>query len=171
MTASTSAEHAPAHETSAVDTSGLEARTGRSLIELTEWARNLAADPECWLHRVRLRPDERWYERLYRDDEREAWLISWLPGQATGFHDHGNVRGAFVVALGILQEHDLSVVRTLTFDQVRGFGPGYVHDVRNTSVAPAVSVHVYSPPLGVMNRYERTASGLVPLVQESADDW
>lgn len=169
MTAPTPAEYAPARETSAVD--NLEPSTGRPLTELTEWARALAADPGCWLERVRLSADERWYERLYRDDEREAWLISWLPGQATGFHDHGGVRGAFAVALGILQEHDLDVVRTLTFDQVRGFGPGYVHDVRNSSVAPAVSVHVYSPPLSVMNRYERTRSGLLRLAPESADTW
>ena len=35
-----------------------------------------------------------------------------------------------------------------------GFGPRYVHDVRNLSDAPAVSVHAYSPPLTSMNFYD-----------------
>ncbi|MFG2004068.1 cysteine dioxygenase [Spirillospora sp. NPDC048911] len=138
---------------------------------LAETARALAAAPDEWLRRVRLSPEGRWYERLHRDDDHEIWLISWLPGQATGLHDHGGSRGAFAVALGELEEHDLAVTRQLTTGQTRAFGPDYVHDVRNTSTAPAVSVHVYSPPLSVMNRYDLTGSGLVRLATEEAGQW
>jgi hypothetical protein len=153
---------------------------------LVRFARALATDLS-WLPRVRLSADGRWYERLnldsvsapgrgrdadVREDQaREAWLISWLPGQATGFHDHGGAWGAFAVALGSLQEHDLAGTRTFSTGEVRGFGARHVHDVRNTSTAPAVSVHVYSPPLSVMNRYDLTESGLVRLGQERAGDW
>ena len=139
--------------------------------ELAEQARALAARPEEWLSRVRLSAEGRWYERIHRADDHEIWLISWLPGQATGFHDHGESAGAFAVALGGLEEYDIAGSRAVAAGQVRGFGPGYVHDVRNLAAAPAVSVHVYSPPLAVMNRYERTRTGFVHLAREDATQW
>ncbi|GLZ10251.1 cysteine dioxygenase [Actinomadura sp. NBRC 104425] len=138
---------------------------------LAEMASALAADPSDWLWRVRLNPDGRWYERLHQDEDHEVWLISWLPGQSTGLHDHGGSRGAFAVALGELEEDDLGGTRQVGTGQTRAFGPDYIHDVRNTSTAPAVSVHVYSPPLSVMNRYERTDSGLRLLAEERAEQW
>src|ERR1700749_39047 len=57
-----------------------------------------------WLDQVRLRAEHRWYERLYQGPDHDIWVISWLPGQSTGFHDHGESSGAFVVATGILEE-------------------------------------------------------------------
>src|SRR5260370_9938783 len=60
----------------------------------------LAASPAGWLGRVRLNPESRWYERIHLDDSHEVWVISWLPGQATGFHDHGGAAGAFPRVLG-----------------------------------------------------------------------
>ncbi|NDU72686.1 cysteine dioxygenase [Actinomadura sp. DSM 109109] len=141
-------------------------------------ARGLAAGAGEWLHRVRLDPRGRWYERLHQDAEHEIWLISWLPGQSTGFHDHGDSAGAFAVALGTLEEQRVRAARRIGTargvgpGQVHSFGPGYVHDVRNTSDAPAVSVHVYSPPLTTMRRYDVDAGGrLVRLADESAADW
>jgi mannose-6-phosphate isomerase-like protein (cupin superfamily) len=136
-----------------------------------EMALAFAGRPGEWVHRVRLRTGERWYERLRRDDDHEIWLISWLPGQATGFHDHGGSRGAFAVALGRLEEHEVGRVRTLVSGELREFGRGHIHDVRNISDAPAVSVHVYSPPLSVMNRYDLVGDDLVVLPPERAEDW
>lgn len=139
---------------------------------LLDKARALADHPEEWLHRVRLSPDGRWYERIHQDADHEVWVISWLPGQSTGLHDHGEASGAFAVALGTLSEHRPGTARPVAAGQSHGFGPGYVHDVRNESEAPAVSVHVYSPPLSVMNRYDVDADGrLVKLASESAGDW
>lgn len=149
----------------------IPARPDPNLETLTDTARRLAADPADWLPRVRLSAEGRWYERLHHDDEREIWLISWLPGQATGLHDHGGSRGAFAVALGELTEHDLTGSRTVGVGESRSFGADYVHDVRNASTAPAVTVHVYSPPLTSMNRYDRTPAGLIELVTEEADQW
>ncbi|REE96762.1 cysteine dioxygenase [Thermomonospora umbrina] len=136
-----------------------------------EIARSLAAAPQDWVRRVRLSTEERWYERLHEGDDHEIWLISWMPGQSTGFHDHGGSRGAFAVALGCLQEHDLSVSRSLSAGEYREFGPSYIHEVGNVTNAPAVSVHVYSPPLTTMNRYDLTDGGLVRLAEERADQW
>ena len=132
---------------------------------------DLAADRDAWLPRVRLDPSDRWYERLHRDGDREIWLISWLPGQGTGLHDHGGSRGAFAVALGVLQERDLGAVRDVRPGEARAFGPEYLHEVRNVSSAPAISVHAYSPPLTSMNRYELVHGRPVRLATEDAGQW
>lgn len=139
--------------------------------DLTDRAHTLAGSPQEWLYRVRLSTDGRWYERLHRDRRHEVWLIAWLLGQSTGFHDHGGSRGAFAVAFGSLDEHDTAGIRRLSAGQVRGFGRRYVHDVRNHTSAPAVSVHLYSPPLSEMNRYDLTGSGLVRVAREDAEAW
>ena len=115
------------------------------------------------MDRVRLRVEHRWYERVYQDHEHDIWVISWLPGQSTGFHDHGKSSGAFVVASGVLEEHrpgEQALV--LQPGKPRAFGPDYTHDVRNVSLAPAVSIHAYSPPLSDMNKYELDGDRLVP---------
>src|SRR4051812_44586301 len=138
---------------------------------LAEITKSLAERPEEWLHRVRLSADGRWYERLHHDDDHEVWLISWLPGQATGFHDHGESAGAFTVVLGSLEERAPGAERTVVAGESWEFGRDYVHDVRNASAAPAVSVHVYSPPLRTMTRYEQTEEGLVAVAEEQAEDW
>ena len=124
---------------------------------------SLFASSDGWIDRVRLSAERRWYERLYQGPDYDIWVISWLPGQSTGFHDHGDSSGAFIVATGILEEHRPSD-QTLVIHpgKSRAFGPGYAHDVRNDSLAPAVSIHAYSPPLSEMNEYELDGSQLIP---------
>jgi predicted metal-dependent enzyme (double-stranded beta helix superfamily) len=169
-------------------------------------AKALADHPEDWLHRVRLSLDGRWYERIHADADHEVWVISWLPGQGTGLHDHGGSRGAFAVALGALEEHNLTergvaqrhaaadehrneavqegqddpeereqvavAVRWVAAGEVRRFGPGHLHDVRNTSAGPAVSVHVYAPPLVSMRRYDLDEDGhVVEVATETEVNW
>jgi hypothetical protein len=141
----------------------------------------IAASPALWRPLVQFRAGRRWYYRLDQSDPNpayELWLLSWLPGQQTGFHDHGDAAGAFAVADGELLESTARVgrrevrSRALGPDAVRSFGPAYLHDVRNASDRPAVSVHAYSPALSLMRRYEMTGSGLVLAGAESADsDW
>ncbi|AUY49015.1 cysteine dioxygenase family protein [Streptomyces sp. CB01881] len=139
--------------------------------------RELAEQPDRWIHHVRLSTDERWYRRLVADEEHEVWLISWLPGQSTGFHDHGGSRGAFTVALGELEELSLGgpeqglLIRRVPAGTTRAFGPEYVHDVRNTASGPAVTLHAYSPPLSSMAHYDLRAGGLVRTSQEGPEQW
>jgi predicted metal-dependent enzyme (double-stranded beta helix superfamily) len=140
--------------------------------------RELTATPAEWVARVRLDPEGRWYEQIHVDGSHEIWLISWLPGQSTGFHDHGGSAGAFSVVWGHLDEclppigDDEPVVRRVSSGVVRSFGAGYVHDVRNTSSSSvAVSVHAYSPPLSEMTRYRLTSGGLVVAGTEGTADW
>ena len=143
----------------AKDLSGAVSRTPEELANIV----SLFASSDGWMDKVRLRTERRWYERLGHGPDYDIWVISWLPGQSTGFHDHGESSGAFVVATGILEEHRpgerTSVIHP---GNPRAFGPDYTHDVRNVSVAPAISIHAYSPPLSEMNEYELDGSQLVP---------
>jgi predicted metal-dependent enzyme (double-stranded beta helix superfamily) len=149
--------------------------------QLAAEVRRLISVPAEWVARVRLDPEGRWYEQIRVNDSCELWLISWLPGQSTGFHDHGGANGAFGVVWGELDEQMAArdpagsvgtAVRAVSAGQVRAFGAHHVHDVCNSSPdSVAVSVHAYSPPLSAMTRYDLTPSGLVPVRTEGADDW
>ncbi|MER5349916.1 cysteine dioxygenase family protein [Kitasatospora sp. NPDC002551] len=154
-----------------------EARAPLTPNALRTIVRELAERPDQWIHHVRLSTEERWYRRLAADEDHEVWLISWLPGQSTGFHDHGGSRGAFTVALGELEELSLGgpeqglLIRRIQSGTARAFGPDYVHDVRNTASGPAVTLHAYSPPLNSMAHYDLRAGGLVRTSEEGPDQW
>jgi len=138
------------------------ARTAAGPRQLEEVVRRHAASPAEWLSRVRLNPEGRWYEQIHLDEAHEVWVISWLPGQGTGFHDHGGSAGAFAVVWGTLLEWRVAgpvqvepvLVRAARVGGARSFGPATSpHDVRSAAAAAvAVSVHAYSPP-PAMTRY------------------
>jgi predicted metal-dependent enzyme (double-stranded beta helix superfamily) len=148
--------------------------------QLAEVVRRVATSQAEWLTRVRLNPAGRWYERIHVDDTHEVWVISWLPGQGTGFHDHGGSAGAFTVVLGTLMERRLAggaatgqvLAKPVGAGGSRSFGPSYIHDVRNAAASSlAVSVHAYSPPIPEMTRYELTPGGLVKLGTDGPAAW
>jgi hypothetical protein len=146
--------------------SGAVSRTPEELADIV----SLFASSDGWLDRVRLQAERRWYERVYHGADYDILVISWLPGQSTGFHDHGASSGAFVVATGILEEHRPGErTRVMHPGKPRAFGPDYAHDVRNVSLAPAISIHAYSPPLSDMNEYELEGSRLVPRDRASGE--
>jgi mannose-6-phosphate isomerase-like protein (cupin superfamily) len=132
---------------------------------------SFAASPGDWIGQVRLNAEGRWYERVHAGEDHDVWIISWLPGQATGLHDHGPSAGAFTVAWGVLEERHDGTAEAVRAGTTRTFGPGYVHDVRNASAAPVVSVHAYSPPLAEMTRYELTPGGLAARGTETEASW
>jgi quercetin dioxygenase-like cupin family protein len=108
-------------------------------------ARQYAEDRSRWAHLLRYDPDERYAVLVHHTPEQEVWLMSWLPGQSTDPHDHGQATGAFTIVSGDLVEHVLRDGSThrLRAGQSRVFAPGYAHDVRNEGADPAVSLHVY----------------------------
>jgi hypothetical protein len=148
----------------------------RDLGGLAEW---YAADPTTWPTRPQFDRAGRWYARLAVTDDHEAWLLTWLPGQATDLHDHGGVAGAFTVLEGQLTES--TPTRGPVVDLAdRGYGPGatrrfgaqHVHRITNSGSVAAVSVHVYSPVLTLMNRYSIVDGELRALaVEQAGRDW
>lgn len=140
--------------------------------QLSEYVAFVAHQVRAGGYLVEYDEARRWHQRLYRDQRVDLWLISWLPSQGTQLHDHGGSAGAFTVLTGELAEaiHQpgagrlgagppgLTERRRPSGSGV-GFGRRYVHDVRNLSTEPAVSVHAYSPPLTSMRFYDLDGAG------------
>ncbi|WP_406008580.1 cysteine dioxygenase family protein [Streptomyces sp. NBC_00637] len=119
-----------------------------TVAEFVGLARSIAADRAQWEHLVRYDATTRWYHRLRTGPGYEVWLLSWVPGQGSGPHDHGGSSGVFTVLDGELTEHTEHGRRVpAAAGAERVFAPGYVHEVVNDSLEPAVSLHVYFPGL------------------------
>ncbi|MEU0299995.1 cysteine dioxygenase family protein [Streptomyces sp. NPDC006175] len=110
-------------------------------------ARSVAADRARWAPLVRYDTTTRWYHRLRTGPGYEVWLLSWVPGQGSGRHDHGLSSGVLTVLDGELTEHTARGAQSLDAGAQRVFAPGYVHEVVNDSLEPAVSLHIYFPGL------------------------
>lgn len=133
---------------------------GRDLdgVELEAFAAELAVRPELWIEHVRHDPSQRSYTELLSDAHVTAWLICWMDDHDTGFHDHDRSCGAVSVLSGAVREERLVLggepVRR-TFDAGRSFhfSAADIHRVRHAGSDPAVTLHVYSPPLLRMGAY------------------
>ncbi len=134
--------------------------------QLEDVARNLAARTDLWEPLVHDDATHRRYELVYEDDRMDAWILSWMPGQGTGFHDHYISGVGLCVARGCVQE-DLMVYggahqsRTLQEGDTRRGGPGYIHRVSHDDGLPAVTVHVYSPRLDWVGQYRLDEDGVM----------
>ena len=142
-------------------------------------AEGYAAAPDRWPVAPRFNPGRRWYHRIAQATDHEVWLLTWLPGQGTGLHDHGGSAGAFHVLSGSLTE-DIVVAGTPVRITAREFGEGagrrfgsrHIHRITNRSVRPAISIHVYAPALTTMSRYRIGASRLeVADVEKAGVQW
>ncbi|MEU0812342.1 cysteine dioxygenase family protein [Streptomyces sp. NPDC005970] len=143
-------------------------------------ARSIAADRARWAPLVQYDATSRWYHRLRTGPGYEVWLLSWVPGQGSGAHDHGASSGVLTVLEGELTERVGHGGRhTLMAGAQRVFAPGYVHDVVNDSLEPAVSLHIYFPGLTDMPMHpsqdavrelaEGRTNGLVPDAPDTLD--
>lgn len=150
----------------------------RDAVDLLALARRWANRRQDWLFEPQFDAESRWYRRLAEHPDCEIWLLTWTPGQHTEIHDHGGSAGAFTVASGQLTEltaHNRGRElrpRLLDCGEGRRFGPRHIHQVANHSQTPTVSVHVYSPALTTMNRYEASDAGLrLADVAEAGAQW
>lgn len=125
----------------------------------------LAADPERWHHLVRHDTANRVFERLLDEPEVEAWLICWMPGQDTGFHDHDLSSGAVTVVSGAVKEERLRLGTLGTRSRVYlpgstfDFTSSEIHRVTHAGSQPAVTLHAYSPRLRRMGAYAVARDG------------
>ncbi|MEW2520365.1 cysteine dioxygenase [Actinacidiphila alni] len=144
-----------------------------TVAEFAGLARSIAADRARWAPQVRYDATSRWYARLRTGPGYEVWLLSWLPGQSSGLHDHGPSSGVLTVLQGSLRERSRTgagvgpgagagtggeISRTLAEGAQRAFAPGYVHEVVNDALEPAVSLHVYFPGLTEMTPHACTSA-------------
>jgi quercetin dioxygenase-like cupin family protein len=126
--------------------------------ELASLVAAIARRPEAWSHLVHHEGAERRFEQLHRDDHVDIWVISWMQGNDTGFHDHDVSHGAVAVVEGEITEEGLRLdgtVHAVTHGAGESFSfdAAHVHRMRQDEANPAVSIHVYSPPLERMGAY------------------
>jgi hypothetical protein len=134
--------------------------SGRNLCgeELERFVSELAEHPELWIELVKHDRTQRVYEELFSDDYITAWLICWMEDHDTGFHDHDISCGAVSVVSGCVREERLTLDGPPTNKVVRAgqsfnFSASDIHRVRHAGESPAVTLHVYSPPLLSMGAY------------------
>jgi hypothetical protein len=118
----------------------------------------IAADRAAWRPLVNLNVERRHYAQLWRGDHLDVWVISWMNGHDTGYHDHDLSRGAVAIAEGELVEERLVIGaaplrRRYRAGETFGFDASHVHRMRQRDGGPAVSIHAYSPPLWRMGAY------------------
>ena len=134
--------------------------------ELEDVARSIVDRPALWEPLAHADADRRRYELVYEDERMDAWVLSWMPGQGTGFHDHYISGVGLCVARGVVREDQMvygtaPLSRTLRPGDARRGGPGYIHRVNHDEGEPAVTVHVYSPRLDWVGQYRLTDNGVV----------
>lgn len=132
--------------------------------ELRQLVAEIAADPRQWSGLVSFDTPERHFEQLWRDRHVDVWVISWVHGSDTGFHDHDISHGAVAVVAGEVIEERFVLLgppRRLihrageTFD----FDASHVHRMCHDSAGHAVTIHAYSPPLWRMGTYTSSSDG------------
>ena len=125
---------------------------------------DLAGRPAAWRPLVAHDAERRRFEQLWRDEHLDVWVISWMYGHDTGFHDHDVSQGAVAVVAGAILEERLvlggpPLPRRHAAGAVFDFDASHVHRMRQDSPEPAVSIHAYSPPLWRMGAYAVAADG------------
>jgi hypothetical protein len=133
-------------------------------LELRRLVTEVAADPREWIALVRFDTLERHFEQLWRDRHVDVWVISWVNGSDTGFHDHDISHGAVAVVEGEVIEERLALLgppRRLTHraGETFDFDASHVHRMCHESAGHAVTVHAYSPPLWRMGTYTSSSDG------------
>jgi hypothetical protein len=110
---------------------------------------------------------ERTYTQLWRTAHSEAYAIGWKQAGDTGFHDHdGSVGSVHVVRGTVAEEHivlrpagDWLARTEFAAGQTFRFDGAHIHRMRHAAGETALTVHVYSPPLGRAGAYELAADG------------
>lgn len=139
--------------------------------QLAELAAEIGRTEELWRPYERHDDEARFYQQLYRDPNLDVWLICWVDGQSTGYHDHDRSSGAVYVCAGSLLEdwfrieEDGWVREHTTVHEAGGgfdFDAADIHGVRHPGegAGPATSVHLYSPALWRMGHYEPGPRGM-----------
>ena len=134
--------------------------------ELEEVAVGIGRQTDIWEPLVRVDSERRRFELVYEDERMDAWVLSWMPGQGTGFHDHYASGVGLACVNGSVREDCMRLGESelefrLKPGDSRHGGPGYIHRVQHAGGEPAVTIHVYSPRLDEVGQYRVGADGLI----------
>lgn len=136
------------------------------LDELEAVAGVIATRRDLWEQLVIRDESRRRYRLMYDDAHVDIWVLSWMPGQGTGFHDHDTSGVGLAVAQGMMVERQMLIPTgatrlELTPGLTRKGGAGYIHSAAWGAGDPAVSIHAYSPPLVRVGQYRAGGDGIL----------
>jgi cysteine dioxygenase len=137
-----------------------------SLEMLNSWLRDFEVTWEQLRPFVSFKPGTYARHIVARGEHAEILLLCWKPGQRTPIHDHDGSIGAVRVCRGIMWEtmFQLDDSGTLRYSSARDWRAGDItgadvpdiHQLGNPEVSgeDLVTLHIYAPPLGVLNTYK-----------------
>jgi cysteine dioxygenase len=134
--------------------------------ELDALLRRVRPEPEELRPHLGFKPHTYTRHRVFRSDLCEMLVLCWLPGHRTAIHDHNGSYGAILICEGSMEEEIFAlneageVVPAETHARAAGEVTGTdvpdIHRIGNAdgSVDRMVTIHVYAPPLRVINTYQ-----------------
>ena len=92
-------------------------------------------------------------EVLLKTNNIEVCLLSWYPGSFSKIHDH-SYNGCYMKVLeGCLEEHkynskNLNIIKKNIYmkNSLSFIDNSYYHKIKNPTIFPTYSLHIYSPP-------------------------
>ncbi len=120
------------------------------------------------------KPDGYSRRRVVRSETYEVLVMTWLPGQGSGAHDHAGSVSVFKVLCGTAREThyalaadglvDPTAKRALTAGDVGIDADALIHGVYNdaSSQEPLVSIHIYVPPIAELRKFTARSPGTQP---------
>lgn len=134
--------------------------------ELDALLRRLDLEPEELRGHLKFKPNTYTRHRLFRSDLCEMLVLCWLPGQRTAIHDHNGSYGAILICEGAMEEEifrlnetgevEFETMHARAAGDVTGTDVPDIHRIGNPeqSTERMVTIHVYAPPLRVINTYQ-----------------
>ena len=137
-----------------------------SLAQLYHWLENAEISRAELQPYLGFKEGNYWRHRVCRNAFVEMLVLCWRPGHRTPIHDHNGSHGAVMVYDGVLWEtiFAFDTERGLCYRsgrqynsrEVTGAGVPDIHQLGNPDVSgqDLITIHIYAPPLGVLNTYK-----------------
>jgi Cysteine dioxygenase type I len=156
----------PPHDLAAATRELIPVASTLSAVDLEQIAIAIRDRPQLWEPLLVIDAHRRRYRLLFEDERTDIWVLCWMPGQSTGFHDHDASDVGIALAQGMIVERQLQLPAGATSLELRPGdtrqGPaGYIHSVAHGEGIPAVSIHCYSPPLMRVGQYRVDSEGVL----------
>jgi cysteine dioxygenase len=152
-----------------------------SLKQLYSWLENTSIASDELGPYLGFKERTYWRHLVCRNEAVEMLVLCWKPGQRTVIHDHNGSQGAVLVQSGVLWEtmFNFDEQKGLRYKSVSEHHSGAVtgadvpdiHQLGNPDVSEQnlVTVHVYSPPLGVLHTYKPGSAEIELYTPEEPD--
>lgn len=141
-----------------------------SLEQINSWLSSVAISEVDLEPYIGFKEGNYWRHRVCRNAAVEMLVICWRPGQKTPIHDHNGSHGVVRVHKGLMYEtifafdsekglcHDKG--RDCPVGTLTGADVPDIHQLGNPELSgqDLITIHVYSPPLGVLKTYKLGSS-------------